>query len=239
MVPQTTKLDTEVTSFPKRMKYHDGYRFWRHRGNRTCITWWDGMGRENERRLSPKTCVLLDMSVQVCSGMEYLEQHNYIHRDLAARNCLVGEGVGVKVADFGLARYVIDDEYTSSGGAKFPIKWAPPEVLGYTRFSSKSDVWAYVVGPGHQHSLVNAITFPSYPRHAVLMRDLVIWMAKEVFDKMSSQHVCGVRHIKGTLNCRFADNSVKRFSACFHDHKLYDGGLFRPLPGRTPSCPVF
>ncbi|GFY64018.1 tyrosine-protein kinase Btk29A [Trichonephila inaurata madagascariensis] len=99
--------------------------------------------RENERRLSPKTSVLLDMSVQVCSGMEYLEQHNYIHRDLAARNCLVGEGVIVKVADFGLARYVIDDEYTSSGGAKFPIKWAPPEVLGYTRFSSKSDVWAY------------------------------------------------------------------------------------------------
>ncbi|PRD27121.1 UNVERIFIED_CONTAM: Btk29A [Trichonephila clavipes] len=40
-------------------------------------------------------------------------------------------------------KYVIDDEYTSSGGAKFPIKWAPPEVLGYTRFSSKSDVWAY------------------------------------------------------------------------------------------------
>ncbi len=40
-------------------------------------------------------------------------------------------------------RYVLDDEYTSSGGAKFPIKWAPPEVLHYTRFSSKSDVWAY------------------------------------------------------------------------------------------------
>lgn len=44
---------------------------------------------------------------------------------------------------FLFARYVLDDEYTSSGGAKFPIKWAPPEVLHYTRFSSKSDVWAY------------------------------------------------------------------------------------------------
>ena len=33
-----------------------------------------------------------------------------------------------KVADFGLARYVIDDQYTSNGGAKFPIKWSPPEV---------------------------------------------------------------------------------------------------------------
>lgn len=40
---------------------------------------------------------------------------------------------------------MLDDQYTSSGGAKFPIKWAPPEVLNYTRFSSKSDVWAYGV----------------------------------------------------------------------------------------------
>lgn len=39
----------------------------------------------------------------------------------------------------------MDDQYTSSGGTKFPIKWAPPEVLNYTRFSSKSDVWAYGV----------------------------------------------------------------------------------------------
>ncbi|XP_050299277.1 tyrosine-protein kinase Btk29A isoform X2 [Anthonomus grandis grandis] len=101
--------------------------------------------RRHETSLSTNQGLLLDMCIQVCKGMSYLERHNYIHRDLAARNCLVGTENIVKVADFGLARYVLDDQYTSSGGSKFPIKWAPPEVLNYTRFSSKSDVWAYGV----------------------------------------------------------------------------------------------
>uniref|UniRef100_A0A0A9WY19 Tyrosine-protein kinase n=2 Tax=Lygus hesperus TaxID=30085 RepID=A0A0A9WY19_LYGHE len=101
--------------------------------------------RRHENTLGGNIDLLLDMCIQVCKGMSYLERHNYIHRDLAARNCLVGSENVVKVADFGLARYVLDDQYTSSGGTKFPIKWAPPEVLNYTRFSSKSDVWAYGV----------------------------------------------------------------------------------------------
>lgn len=61
----------------------------------------------------------------------------------AARNCLVGERNVVKVGDFGLARFVVDDEYTASEGTKFPIKWAAPEVITHARFSSKSDVWSF------------------------------------------------------------------------------------------------
>ena len=47
------------------------------------------------------------------------------------------------MADFGLARFVVDDEYTASEGTKFPIKWAAPEVITHAKFSSKSDVWSY------------------------------------------------------------------------------------------------
>lgn len=88
---------------------------------------------------------LLGIIFQVSSAMMYLEGEKFIHRDLAARNCLVGFNNVIKVADFGLARYTLDNEYTASEGTKFPIRWAAPEVIDYTRFSSRSDVWAFGV----------------------------------------------------------------------------------------------
>ncbi|NWH59111.1 TXK kinase, partial [Geococcyx californianus] len=89
--------------------------------------------------------MLLSMCQDVCEGMEYLERNCFIHRDLAARNCLVNAEHIVKVSDFGMARYVIDDEYISSSGAKFPVKWSAPEVFHFNKYSSKSDVWSFGV----------------------------------------------------------------------------------------------
>uniref|UniRef100_M4A5J5 Tyrosine-protein kinase n=1 Tax=Xiphophorus maculatus TaxID=8083 RepID=M4A5J5_XIPMA len=98
-----------------------------------------------QRRGSFSLGSLLDMCLDVCEGMEYLEANSFIHRDLAARNCLMNDAMVVKVSDFGMARYVLDNQYTSTKGAKFPVKWSPPEVFNYCKFSSKSDVWSYGV----------------------------------------------------------------------------------------------
>ncbi|KAM6976779.1 tyrosine-protein kinase HCK [Aplochiton taeniatus] len=76
-------------------------------------------------------------------GMAYIESRNYIHRDLRAANILVSKALVCKIADFGLARIIEDNEYTAREGAKFPIKWTAPEAINYGSFTIKSDVWSF------------------------------------------------------------------------------------------------
>lgn len=57
-------------------------------------------------------------------------------------------------------RYVLDDQYVSSVGTKFPVKWSAPEVFHYFKYSSKSDVWAFgkhvaTRGPALFHKLAS------------------------------------------------------------------------------------
>lgn len=52
------------------------------------------------------TFKLNHFSKQIFQAMLYLEDKSIIHRDLAARNCLIGNDHLLKVADFGLTKYV-------------------------------------------------------------------------------------------------------------------------------------
>ncbi|CDQ71938.1 unnamed protein product [Oncorhynchus mykiss] len=88
---------------------------------------------------------LIDFSAQIAEGMAYIEKKNYIHRDLRTANVLVSESLLCKIADFGLARVIEDDQYTAREGAKFPIKWTAPEAINFGSFTIKSDMWSFGV----------------------------------------------------------------------------------------------
>uniref|UniRef100_A0A672HND8 Tyrosine-protein kinase n=1 Tax=Salarias fasciatus TaxID=181472 RepID=A0A672HND8_SALFA len=100
--------------------------------------------RTEGHSLTPK--MLVKMTENVASGMEYLASKKCIHRDLAARNCLVAEQHVVKISDFGMSRQQDDGVYCTEGGLRqVPVKWTAPEALNYGRFTTESDVWSFGV----------------------------------------------------------------------------------------------
>lgn len=84
-------------------------------------------------------------SLQICKALAYLEGINCVHRDIAVRNILVASHDCVKLGDFGLSRYLEEEEYYKASVTRLPIKWMAPESINFRRFTSASDVWMFGV----------------------------------------------------------------------------------------------
>lgn len=80
-------------------------------GHASCVLGWD------PPRARPEVRMRMSLFwVEIAEGMAFIEQRNYIHRDLRAANILVSASLVCKIADFGLARVIEDNEYTAREG---------------------------------------------------------------------------------------------------------------------------
>ncbi|XP_060773653.1 protein tyrosine kinase 2 beta, b isoform X2 [Neoarius graeffei] len=98
---------------------------------------------KNQNTLINVTLVLF--SLQICKALVYLEGKKMVHRDIAVRNVLVASPECVKLGDFGLSRYIENEEYYKASVTRLPIKWMAPESINFRRFTTASDVWMFAV----------------------------------------------------------------------------------------------
>lgn len=101
--------------------------------------------QKNQARLELDLATLVLFAYQLSTALSYLESKKFVHRDIAARNILVSADDCVKLADFGLSRWVEESSYYKASKGVLPIKWMAPESINFRRFTTASDVWMFGV----------------------------------------------------------------------------------------------
>lgn len=133
--------------------------------------------QNNRRTLETSTLVLF--AFQLSTALSYLESKNFVHRDIAARNVLVSAVDCVKLADFGLSRWIEDDCYYKASKGKLPIKWMAPESINFRRFTTASDVWMFGMAGVEKQCfsvlLLNGINCQSFVESNLLFTGVCMW----------------------------------------------------------------
>jgi len=169
------------------------------------------------------------MGAGIAEGMHFLGTMTIVHRDLAARNCLVGEGLQVKIGDFGLTRKTYSkDYYRMKNAAPLPIRWMAIESLYDGVFTCETDLWSFGI------VLWEIATFGKVP-YASLDNEQVVDRVCEDDYRMPAPAGCPPGFYKIMVRCweeapadrgTFADSKVELLALA---EKLSDAAITRDM----------
>jgi calcium/calmodulin-dependent protein kinase (CaM kinase) II len=85
--------------------------------------------------------------VQIFGGLKYLHEKNVVHRDLKPENILLvhnknSADITLKIADFGLAIQMKDENALEWFGFAGTPGYLSPEVLSYQKYGKPVDIWS-------------------------------------------------------------------------------------------------
>ncbi|XP_021824950.1 cold-responsive protein kinase 1-like, partial [Prunus avium] len=106
------------------------------------------MGNRSKKRLSPNWKQLNDIILGTARGLAYLHEEFHvciIHRDIKTSNILLDDSFQPKIADFGLARLLPDDQTHLSTRFAGTLGYTAPECAIHGQLSEKVDTYSYGV----------------------------------------------------------------------------------------------
>jgi eukaryotic-like serine/threonine-protein kinase len=103
----------------------------------------DGEDLQHRLARTEKTSVWrkLTIAIEICQGIEFAHAHGVIHRDLKPGNIFVTASGGVKILDFGLARFM-SSQLTQSNMLLGTMNYMSPEQVRGERADQQSDVFS-------------------------------------------------------------------------------------------------
>ncbi|KAK7351296.1 hypothetical protein VNO77_10630 [Canavalia gladiata] len=114
--------------------------------NTTLKEWLHGPGKRPKTRILPLPPFTdrVMRALEIAQAMQYLHEQKpkVIHRDLKPSNIFMDDALHVRVADFGHARFLGDDEMALTGETGTYVYMAP-EVIGCEPYNEKCDVYSF------------------------------------------------------------------------------------------------